>query len=684
MRSARARLVEHGLVRASVPASLVAKEIEQSWRRSVSHRVDPGAEPHILGEIDPDSAILRAAGRVLDQWQTNLTDSRTTLFLADEDGRIVSRRIIDAQDGRLLDRANAAEGFDFSERALGTNGLGTPIEARGVVFVRGHEHFNDALARLACAGAPIKHPITGRIVGSLALASHIDVASPLMIAMVRQAGHEIAEALEHMADSRDLELARAYRSFRSSRRPVLVMNSETVMTDLPSLAHLDAESHAVLWEKLRLHHWDDDSLKLELPMLGTEAMVRRLGRGGQDAIFALEFLEPARAAPSGQGAAVSEPDGGTVAAPRGVAASLRPQASPYEIVQRLLTTMAAEADRLLRVVGDPGVGKRHQASKWLRQRTGQLPEFFTVRDLAADGAFWVGGEAALREGSGVVVVGDRGLSGEMRRRLRDFARLPRPGVDRGARVVLTECTGDAGSPAAGADAVAAAVHIPSLADLRGELPAVVREVAADLFPGAPALRFSPAALQCLLAWPWPGNVAELTRLLIDLPQVARGGLIQTQDLPLAMRQTRRPSLSRYEQAERDAIDGALREAGGNRSRAAEILGIGRTTLYRKMRSLKIDADERMIAPVDDLVPGRHGPGKHAPHVSGRRQAGPRRRQPCRNRPGRSVINGRLSNRMLLQRSDSLSSSLVFGIGAQQRTRLKDRLFDLVVEICGGQ
>ncbi|ELB88724.1 Fis family transcriptional regulator, partial [Rhodococcus wratislaviensis IFP 2016] len=280
VRSARELLITQGLVRASVPASLVAEEIEQSWRRSVSHRVDPGVGPHILGEIDPDSAILRAAGRILDQWQTNLTDSRMTLFLADEDGRIVSRRIVDTQDERALDQANAVEGFDFSEQSLGTNGLGTPIESRGIVFVRGTEHFNDALAQLACAGAPIKHPITGRIVGSLSIASHIDVASPLMVAMVRQAGYQIAEALELMADSRDLELARTYRLFRSSRHPVLVMNSETVMTDLPALAHFDAESHADLWEKLRRHRWDQDELQLELPTLGTEAMVRRLGRAG--------------------------------------------------------------------------------------------------------------------------------------------------------------------------------------------------------------------------------------------------------------------------------------------------------------------------------------------------------------------------------------------------------------------
>ncbi|MFW3385576.1 UNVERIFIED_CONTAM: helix-turn-helix domain-containing protein [Kocuria sp. CPCC 205274] len=599
VRIARERLITQGLFRASVPASLVAEEIEQSWRRSVSHRVDPRAEPHVLGEIDPDSAMLRAAGRILDQWQNNLTDSRMALFLADEDGRIVSRRIVDAQDGRALDRANAAEGFDFSERALGTNGLGTPLEAQGVVFVRGHEHFNDALARLACAGAPIKHPVTGRIVGSLSLASHVDVSTPLMVAMVRQAGQQIAEALEHLADSRDLELARTYRRLRSARRPVLVMNSETVMTDLPSLAHLDAESHAILWERLRLHHWDEDTLRLELPTLGTEALVQRLGRGGRDTVFALEFLQPAgTGAPApdplagAPGPAVVPPLHSALHGALAGAPSHPNRPAPYAPVQEQLTASSA-APGLLRVVGAPGTGKRHQAARWLRRRTGAEAEFVTVQDLAVDGPVREGAESALREGRGVVVVGGDEIPAGQRARIEDFARRPRPGVPPGARVVLTERTGGAGAGDADASAT---VRVPSLVELRGELPVVVREVAAELYPGAPAPRFSPAALQSLLAWPWRGNVAELRRVLAALPQVSHRGLVGTQDLPAPLRQSHRSPLSRYEQAERDAIDAALREAGGNKSRAAEILGIGRTTLYRKMRTLKIDADERMVAP----------------------------------------------------------------------------------------
>lgn len=599
LRSARERLITEGLVRASIPASLVAEEIEQSWRRSVSHHVDPATGPHILGEVDPDSAILRAAGRILDQWQNNLTDTRMALFLADEEGRIVSRRIVDAQDARTLDNANAAEGFVFSEQALGTNGLGTPIEGRGVVFVRGHEHFNDALARLACAGAPIKHPITGRIVGSLSIASHVDASSPLMVSMARQAGHQIAEALELMADSRNLELARTYRQFRSSKHPVLVMNSETVMTDLPALAHFDAESHAYLWEMLRTHHWDQDKLQIELPVLGTEAMVRRLGRAGQDAIFALEFTEPASAAAEGGAGLIQNPEKTSAPALREVLDGLSSRqartTTSYSALQRELTAAAA-AGGLIRVIGGPGTGKRYQSSKWLRQHTGREPKTFTAEMLTADATAWAGMETALNEGCGILVTAGPGLGDDLVDRLTEFASADRPGVHPGARVILTERTRGSANTAQGVEDLPAPVRLPSLVELRGELLDIVREVSAELFPEAPSPRFSPAALQCLLAWRWPGNVAELARLLGDLRRSAGNGLIQTKDLPAPMRQTTLSSLSRYEQSERDTIVAALAEADGNKSRAAEILGIGRTTMYRKMRALKIDDDERMIVP----------------------------------------------------------------------------------------
>ena len=164
-------------------------------------------------------------------------------------------------------------------------------------------------------------------------------------------------------------------------------------------------------------------------MLGSDVMVQRFGRAGQDAIFALEFLDPDAMS------ATDEPrsptiHGAAVSARHGVsdgATSRRTRPAPYDEVQRQLTASAA-VDGLIRVVGRPGSGKRYQASKWLRQRTGQEPKVFAARDLPADDGVWGDGEAAMRDGRGIIVVGGEKLSSESRERLDDFARLPRPGV----------------------------------------------------------------------------------------------------------------------------------------------------------------------------------------------------------------------------------------------------------------
>nr|WP_278189770.1 helix-turn-helix domain-containing protein [Brevibacterium sp. ZH18] len=60
------------------------------------------------------------------------------------------------------------------------------------------------------------------------------------------------------------------------------------------------------------------------------------------------------------------------------------------------------------------------------------------------------------------------------------------------------------------------------------------------------------------------------------------------DLPPHLASAPRRVLSRWEQAERDSLLQALVDAQGNKVQAAELLGIGRSTLYRKLRSLSID------------------------------------------------------------------------------------------------
>ena len=130
--------------------------------------------------------------------------------------------------------------------------------------------------------------------------------------------------------------------------------------------------------------------------------------------------------------------------------------------------------------------------------------------------------------------------------------------------------------------VATTVRLPALARSREHLPALLRAVVAELPAPWSRTRLSPAAWDRLLAWHWPGDLAELHTTVAALARRTAGGLVEEDDLPAELRASRR-TLPLMESAERDAVAEALRAAHGNRTHAAAALGIGRNTLYRKMR-----------------------------------------------------------------------------------------------------
>jgi two-component system response regulator HydG len=100
--------------------------------------------------------------------------------------------------------------------------------------------------------------------------------------------------------------------------------------------------------------------------------------------------------------------------------------------------------------------------------------------------------------------------------------------------------------------------------------------------------FSPEALDALQRYEWPGNVRELQNVVERAIVLNRSGTIEFEDMPESLRSgasraatKNRPTTLRS--MERGRILEALRETGGNKKKAAEILGIHRSSLYAKMR-----------------------------------------------------------------------------------------------------
>ncbi len=132
------------------------------------------------------------------------------------------------------------------------------------------------------------------------------------------------------------------------------------------------------------------------------------------------------------------------------------------------------------------------------------------------------------------------------------------------------------------------LKVPPLRERRAELPGLARRFAAEASAraGVHEAPFTPAALAALLRHDWPGNVRELKNVIERAVVLSRGKPIDAPALmlPRAPEPTQAaPTLADDLAAqERSRIESALAAAQGNQSRAAELLGIARRTLVKKL------------------------------------------------------------------------------------------------------
>ncbi|HET6743959.1 MAG TPA: helix-turn-helix domain-containing protein, partial [Kribbella sp.] len=90
---------------------------------------------------------------------------------------------------------------------------------------------------------------------------------------------------------------------------------------------------------------------------------------------------------------------------------------------------------------------------------------------------------------------------------------------------------------------------------------------------------------------WPGNVAEINDLLVEMLRATDGDQLDISDLPTRFGRGLRRRLTPMEWVERGAIVQALRAAEGRKDVAATSLGISRASIYRKIRLFEIAPDD---------------------------------------------------------------------------------------------
>jgi two-component system response regulator HydG len=146
------------------------------------------------------------------------------------------------------------------------------------------------------------------------------------------------------------------------------------------------------------------------------------------------------------------------------------------------------------------------------------------------------------------------------------------------------------------------IHLPPLRDRMEDVPRMVNHFIQRLREqsGKPITGLTPGALRRLMDHPWPGNVRELKGALEYAFVLAEKGLIQPEHLPPTLAGPAPPpevpeeGQRRAGTAEKAALIAALRQTGGNQSRAAVLLGVSRITVWHRMKKYGIDV-QKLIA-----------------------------------------------------------------------------------------
>ncbi len=139
------------------------------------------------------------------------------------------------------------------------------------------------------------------------------------------------------------------------------------------------------------------------------------------------------------------------------------------------------------------------------------------------------------------------------------------------------------------------IKLPPLRDRRADIPLLVNgflEKFSD--PSRPIRTISEDAMRRIMAYDWPGNIRELENAIERAVALGTGPILHAGDLPSNLQYTsmekspENDDVVPLEALERRAIFRALRETSGDKLAAARLLGIGKTTLYRKLKQYEAE------------------------------------------------------------------------------------------------
>lgn len=586
-----------------VDRKVVREPILASWWRSREWRIAADRlDLSYLGAPDLGTNLARAAEPVLRHLHEQLDGQPISVILCDATGLVLRRLTGDRDLERQLDTIMLIPGFSYAEEVVGTNGIGTALESGGPAHVFGHEHYAERLEGMACAGVPLRDPVSGKTIGVIDLTCWRRDADPLMLSLVKSTADQIGQSLTETSNGRDLRLLQEYtRACRHTGGIVLALGNDVVMLNDHARRALSPADQAALISQAT------ETLSAEAVAAEARGRYRPPGAVTVDlpsGAVARMFCRPvgelgllAASADSGAladgvvhvklVAATAPPAESIIARAAMALPGLVGSSATWRRACRLAET-SYERGEWLALEGEHGVGKLALVRAVHQRRSPAAPcHVLDAADAARDHGWLHRVREELAEGTGLLVLRHVHVLNARQVRMLTSALQEARGAARDLRVAVTLDRAAAKADLTGLLRLfPGSVAVPPLRhhseDLRDLVPFFLGKLSQQ-----GRVTCSPTAMQLLLRHTWPGNAAQLWQVLKQVVQRRRVGQIMPEDLPPECWTVSRRVLSPLESIERDAIVQSLLDQGGNKIRAARALGMSRATIYRRIREYGI-------------------------------------------------------------------------------------------------
>lgn len=558
-----------------IEAGLIEPYVMNSWRRAKQRRVGPDRiNEQRQRDVNSETPLVRSAFPVLRRLADDMALHAVGIVLTSAEGLVLDRMVTDLAIMKTLDEVQLARGYSYAEEFTGTNGIGTSLECGTPTFIRGSEHYVGALTGLACAGTPIRDPITGRVLGVVNLTCWVGESDPMQFTLAKNVGNQIEGRLSVLKTESEVALLSAYRQ-QSRKHPghVLAVGGDIVLMNQYLRQVLEpVDQVALLSNATEMIQAADATTALAALPSGNVARisaVERISTGS--AVFQVQIQPTAE---------------------RSVAASqsrhipgLAGRSSSWRRCGQLVEQCCRDRNWVV-IEGERGSG---------RAKLGQaVAQFVTpqrsVRLLRVEK--YGSAEDFIAEVEAQTADEDFSLV------LANIDDLPEDAVEHLAAILQTHAghgwmavTTDveARSPLVDMLVVPHFTHtavVPPLRHRIDDIEELVPMLLRELTRGAD-VRLAPEAMRQLAKLAWPGNVAQLRRVLAETVAVQRSGVIGVEKLPAECRSLARHRLTALEALERDAIVRSLLESDGDKAAAALALGMSRATIYRKINQFGI-------------------------------------------------------------------------------------------------